>query len=346
MQPSVSPLQPCLHPIYARLLCAGLRQRGFSEAQIVEGTGLDWAHLHADNRRLSFAQVQRLVRRALQLTDCPWLGLQIGCAIQVSAHGPVGYAAVACADLRSVLQVIERFSVLRLSSLRLTGYQEGDRYCLRADEEFDLGDVREHILATIAGTFLRLLEAVCGALPVGELRFTFPFAEPPWGAHYRELLGPGVEFSADCYSVSLPLAWLDRPSLSADPQAARIALRDCEHQLLDVREGGDWTTRVQLRLLACEGRYPTLEQLAEEFHLSERTLIRRLRDEGGSYQQLLDEVRQELACWLLLNTPLSVEAVAERLGYQDSSNFSRTFRRWLGMTPNAWRNGQLAVPAR
>ena len=69
MQPCVSPLQPCLHPIYARLLCAALRQRGFGEAQILQGTGLDWAHLHSDNRRLNFAQVQRLVRRAVQLTE-------------------------------------------------------------------------------------------------------------------------------------------------------------------------------------------------------------------------------------------------------------------------------------
>ena len=83
----------------------------------------------------------------------------------------------------------------------------------------------------------------------------------------------------------------------------------------------------------------TLEQLAGEFHLSERTLIRRLREEGVQYQQLLDEVRQELACWLLQNTPLSVERVAERLGYRDTSNFSRTFRRWLGVTPHAWRKG-------
>ncbi|HSC84039.1 MAG TPA: AraC family transcriptional regulator ligand-binding domain-containing protein, partial [Pseudomonas sp.] len=306
MQPSVSPLQPCLHPIYARLLCAALRQRGFSEAQLVEGTGLDWAQLHGDNRHLCFAQVQRLLRRAMQLTDCPWLGLQIGCATQISAHGPVGYAAAACADLRSVLQVVERFSVLRLSSLRLTGGLEGERYCLRAAEDFDLGDVREHILATIAGVHRRLLEAVCGELPLADLEFRFPFAEPPWGAHYRELLGPGVSFDAPDYSLSLPLAWLDRPSLSADAGAARLALRDCEHQLLGAQQGGAWRERVQLRLLACEGRYPTLEQLAEEFHLSERTLIRRLREEGGSYQQLLDEVRQELACWLLLNTPLSV----------------------------------------
>ena len=44
-----------------------------------------------------------------------------------------------------------------------------------------------------------------------------------------------------------------------------------------------------------------------------------------------------LACWLLVHTDLSVEAVAERLGYSDTSNFSRTFRRWLGMPPNAFR---------
>ncbi|SIQ14965.1 AraC family transcriptional regulator [Aquipseudomonas alcaligenes] len=337
MEPSLVTLQPCLHPIYARLLCAALRQRGFAEAEIVAGTGLDWDHLHSDNRPLSFAQAQRLIRRAIVLSGCPWLGLEMGCGMPVSVHGPVGYAASLCADLRGVLQVLERFSVLRLSSLRLSGREEGERYRVTGEELFDLGDAREHILATAAGVCLRLLEAVCGPLPAGRLQFAFPFPEPPWAARYLELLGPGVSFSAECYAVSVPLEWLDRPSLSADAQAARIALRDCEHQLLGTRYGGDWTSKVQLRLLACSGSYPTLEQLADEFHLSERTLIRRLRDEGAHYQLLLDEVRQELACWLLQNTELSVEAVAERLGYRDTSNFSRTFRRWLGMTPNAWR---------
>jgi len=97
------------------------------------------------------------------------------------------------------------------------------------------------------------------------------------------------------------------------------------------------TSRVQQRLVACEGEYPTLEQMAEIEHVSARTLIRHLREEGVTYQQLLDGVREELACWLLVQTPLSVEAIAERLGYQDTSNFSRTFRRWLGVTPREFR---------
>jgi AraC-like DNA-binding protein len=94
---------------------------------------------------------------------------------------------------------------------------------------------------------------------------------------------------------------------------------------------------VQQRLLACDGAYPTLAEVAELEHVSPRTLIRHLKDEGLSYQQLLDGVREEWACWLLVHTALSVEAVAERLGYEDTSNFSRTFRRWLGCTPRDFR---------
>ena len=44
-------------------------------------------------------------------------------------------------------------------------------------------------------------------------------------------------------------------------------------------------------------------------------------------------MRRELAAWYLLETSLPVERIAEKLGYQDPSNFSRTFQRWFGTTP-------------
>ena len=73
--------------------------------------------------------------------------------------------------------------------------------------------------------------------------------------------------------------------------------------------------------------------------MSRRTLIRKLKTEGTSYQDLLDGVRQELAAWYLLETTVAVEQIAERLGCQDPSNFSRTFRRWFGVTPHSMRSG-------
>ena len=75
-------------------------------------------------------------------------------------------------------------------------------------------------------------------------------------------------------------------------------------------------------------------------NLANATMLEVLREEGVNYQQLLDRVREDLACWWLLHSDLTVETIADRLGYQDTSNFSRTFRRWLGVTPRAFRDAQ------
>ena len=81
------------------------------------------------------------------------------------------------------------------------------------------------------------------------------------------------------------------------------------------------------------------EEMAKTLQMSERTLNRKLKAQGTSYQMLLDDVRQELAVWYLRQTDMSVEMIAERLGYRDTSNFSRTCKRWFGVTPRAIRGG-------
>lgn len=113
MHPPDRWLQPSLHPVYVRLLCAELRRRGFSEAEILQGTRLSWDDLHASNLFLSLEQVRRVVLRALALNDCPWLGLVVGQSTQLSAHGAPGYAAMAARDVGQVLMVMQRFVALR-----------------------------------------------------------------------------------------------------------------------------------------------------------------------------------------------------------------------------------------
>jgi AraC-like DNA-binding protein len=68
-------------------------------------------------------------------------------------------------------------------------------------------------------------------------------------------------------------------------------------------------------------------------HQSTSTLQRRLRQEGTSYQSLLDEIRRELALDYLRDGKHSIADVAFLLGFSDQSNFTRAFRRWTGTTP-------------
>lgn len=340
MHPPDTWLQPSLHPVYMRLLCAELRRRGFSEAEILQGTRLGWDELNASNLFLSLEQVRRVVLRALDLSACPWLGLVVGQSTQLSSHGAPGYAAMAASDVGQVLMVMRRFVALR-QRVGQFEVQTDDGVALVLRENLIVDEVREYLMGHFAGAMLRLMETITGQDLRARVAIHWPFKEPACAQAYRAFC-PQCSFGAPALRIELPMDLLTCPSLAPDAEAYRVAWRDCE-RLLTQQQRGSVTMRVQQRLVACDGHYPTLEEVAEAEHVSARTLIRHLSEEGVSYQQLLDGVREELACWLLVQTPLSVEAIAERLGYQDTSNFSRTFRRWLGVTPREFRGASVSL---
>jgi AraC-like DNA-binding protein len=81
----------------------------------------------------------------------------------------------------------------------------------------------------------------------------------------------------------------------------------------------------------------TPETLARTLAVSRRTLSRHLADEGTSFRNILDDVRREFACALLQDRSLSIGDVAFFLQYSEPAAFNRSFRRWTGQTPRAFR---------
>ena len=77
--------------------------------------------------------------------------------------------------------------------------------------------------------------------------------------------------------------------------------------------------------------------MANLFSMHPRTLRRRLRREGTTFQNLLNERRFKVACELLAQTGMSFKEIAGVLGYSELSGFTRAFRHWSGQTPTAWR---------
>lgn len=329
-------LRPSVHPIYSRLICAYLQEQGFTNAAIFADTRLQWEQLLADHRYLSLDQVARLARRAIELTGRPWVGLEVGGITSVSAHGPLGYAVMSAANLRDVLRVVSRYVGVRFQWVAIR-FEEFESHAeLIMDEQVDLAEIREFVTGSVLATYFQLVDAVTSKR-LRDVQVTIPLAEPEWSAAYTERLGCPVTFNASRLSIRLPATLLDTPCLTADPTMHRTALRDCEHQLHQAQSGGPLSQRISALLCRCEGEYPSLEDVANSFAMSSRTLMRKLKAENFSYQELLDDVRQELAAWYLLETSLPVERIAEKLGYQDTSNFSRTFQRWFNTTPLGMR---------
>ncbi|EKF76057.1 AraC family transcriptional regulator [Alcanivorax hongdengensis A-11-3] len=335
-QPQTDRLRPAIHPTYSRLLCAHLQQLGFDNATIFAGTRLHWEQLLSEHRYLSLEQLGRLIHRAVDLTGQPWIGLDIGGMTAVSAHGSLGYAVVSAPDVRTVLEVVTRYVGVRLRLTEIALEETDSGVALVLHERMDLAETREFIHGGLLATYFQLVDTV-SSRRLRDARVSLPFEAPPWAAVYEERLGCPVTFGAPRFRIELSAATLATPCLTADPALHRTAVRDCEHQLRQLQGGGPLSQQIGNCLLESTD-YPSLEAMADRFAMSRRTLIRKLKAEGTSYQELLDEVRRELAAWYLLETHEPIERVAERLGYQDTSNFSRTFRRWFGVTPLAMRN--------
>jgi len=332
-------LRPSVHPTYARLLVAELKRRGFSEPDVFEHTRLGWPQLLEEDRFLSFEQFRRLVLRGIELTEEGWLGLDVGRSTQVSSHGPLGYAMVASPNVAEALGLVERYSSLRLQVANFSVERAAGRVRLRIEDSIGWGNISEYISSHIVSALCLLLETVSG-MPLPEARITLAHTSPPWADQYRtRLRGVAIDFDAPTYGIEMPASFASTPCITADSGAFRQAVRLCERAEDQHKNDGDVAKRVLDCLLDRQGDYPRLEEMAKGLHMSNRTLVRKLKAQGTSYQMLLDDVRQELAYWYLEQTDMPVETIAERLGYRDTSNFSRTCKRWFGVTPRAIRHG-------
>ena len=109
-------------------------------------------------------------------------------------------------------------------------------------------------------------------------------------------------------------------------------------------EGDTVSSQVKLRVVDTLPAGPVSEaDVANALFMSTRSLQRRLRDEGTTFKQLLDDTRSELAIRYLDAPQHSVTEVTYLLGFSDPSNFARAFRRWHGVSPSHYRDARAAV---
>ena len=169
-------------------------------------------------------------------------------------------------------------------------------------------------------------------------RTEFRFLQPPHSAEYRVMFPGPVDYGYRQSSIVFEGSWLRAPVVRSRSELRRylqqlpdewFIKQDFEHSISD---------RV-LRALAESGEIPDLKQLAFRWHMSSRTLHRKLKQEGSSYRALLEQLRRERAIGLLLEDSCQIGAIANQLNMTEPA-FSRAFKLWTGMTPLAYRRAR------
>lgn len=152
------------------------------------------------------------------------------------------------------------------------------------------------------------------------------------------LWGSNLSWNAGRTEIEFASRFLRLPVVQ-DLASLKVFLRSAPQWLvIRFRNQHGLTTQVHQRLRGSHySQWPTLEAFAREVQMSASTLRRRLEREGGSYQEIKDEVRRGVAVELLRRTGVSISEIAELTGFQEPSAFHRAFKKWTGESPGRYR---------
>ncbi|MFX0580922.1 AraC family transcriptional regulator [Nocardia nepalensis] len=322
------------------------QERGMPAEICLQGTALVPDSVIDPNAEVTARQEVRVVRNLLaRFGDESGLGVEAGDRYHISLYGPWGLALLSSRTVREVIEVSLRYVDLAFVFGRLT-FEEG---ATESRLIFDDSEIPEDVRAFLTERVITGIQTIgrelfSAGVPATRVGFRHP--APADTTRYRNVFGVEPVFGAAVNELAFDSAYLD----VALPQANDWARGTCEQlcrDLLTARRARTGVAgSVRDLLVRNPGEIPDQIAVAAELFMSPRTLSRRLRDEGTSFRNLLDEVRQMMSEELLSHTDMTTEQVAARLGYAEAASFIRAFRRWKGCPPQEFRarGGRTVAP--
>ena len=171
----------------------------------------------------------------------------------------------------------------------------------------------------------------------------FRHAEPGHRAEYDRIFAVPISFGADRDGMLIDDSFLQLRLPEANPYVSQLLAERAEMLLSELDSSKSFRGRVehllQSRLKSGQASMASMAGVERDLGLSRQTLARRLKAEGTTFEQVLAELRREIATRRLAGEGASISQTAYLLGFSDPAAFSRAFKRWTGHSPSTFRAG-------
>ena len=310
-----------------------LEERGIDTASALEAAHLRPEMLNDPATRVSLTQQYRVQRAAEGACGDRRFSMLLAQRLHLTAYGIAGYALLSSSTLTDVIRFAELYSPLLNLKFSLELRVTGATASLRFVDRYAMDDAMRMscrvlemakmavLLRDVLGEDFRPRSARC------------PSADASQGSELSDMLGVTVEASGESAEICFDAALLDRPLRQSHAGTHAACLQVCEGLVASLSVRFDLVRQVKDIILKASGRAPTLSEIADILCMSQRTLRRRLETLETSYNEILEDVRKELAIRYLTTTHLTTETIAEMLGYSEAANFRHAFKRWTGASP-------------
>lgn len=264
------------------------------------------------------------------------LGLKVARATPLRAFGNLAHVLLGARSLHDMVSIVLHYMRLFQRAPRAPARLavDGALVHLIYEKPVVLPEFPNFVVDLFFGSCLESLRYVGGADPAAfELHVSYC---PPDPEAYSRAFGIEVHCGATINRLIAPRAMMMAPFPDLSPAQEPLHAGFAAH-LLDsqMRDGDGLKAQIRALLATKPSASVNARSIADSLAMSERTLRRRLAAEGLCLSELIDSVRAETACTYLRT--LDTATVAHLLGFYDASTFSRSFRRWMGMTPACYR---------
>lgn len=312
--------------------------RGADRQVLTAQAGIDERLLEDPDNRIAFGCYKALMRSACEQCNDPAFALHFGESVDMSEVSIVGLIMNASETMAEAFTQLQRFSRLTLEA-----GGTGERFGI-AVREGNLWIVDQGVHSH---EFPQLIEITFARLACGPRRFLaqshimevhFAHAAPSYRHEYERVFGCPITFESHWNAMrmhpeagSWRVALQPRYVFGVLTERADLLLR----QLEDSRTA---RARVEgLLLPILHKAEANADTVARAMGFSRQTLFRRLREEGVTFQEVLNELRHHMALQYLQSKRASVNEVAYLVGFSDRASFSRAFKRWTGRNPGEVR---------
>jgi AraC-like DNA-binding protein len=312
-----------------------LNEMGADADELLASVGIEPLLLSDADNLTTFATAGRLLRECVARTGCDHFGLLVGQRGGPAALGLVGLLVLNSADVGKALRnLVSHFGIRdrgAVPTLKVEGRMATLGYVIYEPGVQSIDQIADVAIAIGCN----ILRSLCGPAWVPS-EVLLAHRRPSDVRPYRRFFGAPVRFDAGHNALVFPSKCLAQPLPATDPSLHQMLQEEVRY--LDAIHGMSLAAKLRRTLRAAiTGGACTVLEVAKLYNLSRRTLSRRLRAEGTTFEAVLAEVRYEVACQLLGHTDMVVRDVAETLDYADAAAFTRAFRRWSGTTPARWR---------
>jgi AraC-like DNA-binding protein len=328
------------------LIARAIDSYGFDSAELFARAGLDHSRLRDPGARFSYAAVTRLWELAVEVTRDPGFGLTVASLWHPTTLHALGYSWFASNNLAEAYERLQRYA--RFLNTAANGALQIEKsagsYCLILDSSrMKPAPVTVAIDAGLS-MILNLSRGAYGA-NFKPIRISLQHEAPSsakFVKRFNDLFGAPVAFAQAENALWLDPEMVTRPLATANPELTRVNDQIVTDYLAQL-DRNDVTMQVKSKLIE---RLPSgqvsEEGIASSINVSQRSLQRKLKEQGVSFTRLLENTRRELSMQYVRNPQHSLNEVAFLLGFAEPSNFSRAFKRWYGQSPSQFRQKSLS----